>query len=433
MWSVFHNVMNTIQGVPYAQPPTGSNRWRNPTPLNNSAWNGVYNASIHKPLCSQGSASNPTGNEDCLYVDIYTPANVTSSSNLTVLVAVPGGGYSGTVNQVGQFLTSVSQQIIYVYVRYRPGVLGFLSTRSLSMESTGATQSSGNYGLADQQEALRWVQQHISAFGGNPQQVTIQGESAGSWSMCMHLIMPASQGLFHRMIAESGSCDQSVITHSLEQNEANGELLANAVGCPLVNKNFTQQSQCLRALNVSQLLAGYSAIGASFTNSYALNPVVDGAQVPDWPQNLFRQGQFNAVPVLMGSNYDEEQSFISAYGNLTESPITYTALGQALGWITSLPGVNSSAAKQIIAYYTNPNTVFVSETNNGSIIDTPIRTGSQAAFIDFMGGVQLYVLKHIISYPICNDNISLSISLFIQIKFFMKPNPNPIFTDTFRN
>ena len=304
-------------GVPYAVAPTGLGRWRAPEDISPSTWprGSVLDATQRQPDCVR-SVFPPTGelvgSEDCLYINIFVPATNASmpAGGFPVVFYIHGGNFQTTdFDFDGGSPVSVSQSLIYVHVYYRVGVMGFLAHPALSAEASPYLQS-GNYGLMDQQAALRFVHSNIWAFGGDATKVTLQGHSAGAWSVCFHLLMPTSAGLFSQVILHSGSCEvqSSVSVLSLVQGEQLGLELAATMQCPLPLFNSTQQAPgyvlqllCLRAL------PAYQAFGSVATTAFTA--VVDNVLIPNFPTILLRSGHFSAVPTLIGTTTAELTDF----------------------------------------------------------------------------------------------------------------------------
>jgi para-nitrobenzyl esterase len=219
--------------------------------------------------------------------------------------------------------------VVVVTINYRLGVLGFLADSALTAESPEAT--SGNYGMMDQQAALRWVRRNIAAFGGDPRKVTIFGESAGGLSVHAHLVSPRSSGLFAHAIAESGA--YALTQPTLTAAEAQGAAFATTVGCD------SQDTACLRALPVSTLLANQS------TSATAYMPVVDGAILPQSIGAAISSGNFNRVPVVIGTNHDEFRLFVALLFELPNGPVTAE---QYPAYVAALLGLPASVSQQVV-------------------------------------------------------------------------------------
>jgi para-nitrobenzyl esterase len=284
-------------GIPYAAPPTGPLRWRPPQPP--SDWTGIRDATQFAPSCPQNASPFlPPGamSEDCLYLNVYTPALPShyglGRNGLPVLVWIHGGGLAEDSGRNYDPTKLAQDGTVAVTINYRLGALGFLAHPALASWLGGP---SGNYGLMDQQAALRWVHDNIRRFGGDPNNVTIAGESAGGLSVLAHLVSRGSRGLFQRAIIQSGAF--ALTQQSLATAEAAGEAFATKAGCP------DQTAQCLRGLPVSTLLADQ--------NGGYIPGVVDGRVLTEPIGTALAAGQFARVPILNGTNFDEERIFVS--------------------------------------------------------------------------------------------------------------------------
>jgi para-nitrobenzyl esterase len=283
-------------GIPYAAPPVGDLRWRPPAPA--QRWNGPRDATHFGNHCPQvaspfGTASNT---EDCLYLNVYQPNNGPGrghAKHLPVMVWIHGGGL--TVGESDDYDPTrlVQKGMVVVTFNYRLGFLGFLSHPSLTAESPD--HASGDYGLMDQQAALRWVQRNIARFGGNPDDVTIFGQSAGGLSVHAQLVSPSAAGLFDRAIAQSGAYALSF--PSLSDAETRGVAYGQDLGCT------DGTAACLRSVPIETLLSKQPVTEGS------LLPNVDGNVLPESPKDAFDSGQFNRVPVIEGSTHDEFSIF----------------------------------------------------------------------------------------------------------------------------
>ncbi len=239
--------------------------------------------------------------ENCLYLNVFAPAGQ-HGSGLPVMVWIHGGGFVGGESDDYDPSGLVADGVIVVTINYRLGALGFLAHPALAEHPGGP---SGDYGLMDQQAALRWVQHNIRAFGGDPANVTIFGESAGGQSVLLQLDSPAAHGLFARAIAESGG--YALAPQSLAAAEAAGRAFAAKAGCA------SQSARCLRNLSVSAILASQNQTGASAD--------LDGLVLTKPLKNALASGDFNRVPVIDGSNHDEWRLFV-AISTFEGHPVT---------------------------------------------------------------------------------------------------------------
>ena len=286
--------VSSFKGLPYAAPPTGNLRWRPPQPA--SSWSGVRDATRFGAGCPQALTGNPflppgTISEDCLNLNVYTPT-LRRGSDRPVLVWIHGGGLvqDGARNYDGTKLAA--DGAVIVTINYRLGALGFLAHPALA--SHGAA---GNYGLMDQQAALRWVQRNIARFGGDPRDVTLAGESAGGLSVLAQMVSPGARGLFQKAIVQSGTF--ALNQRPLAAAEASGETFAQSVGCP------DQTAACLRSVPVSKLVDNFGV---------EIPGVVDGSVLTQPIDTALARGQFARVPVINGITHDEELLFVAGLG-----------------------------------------------------------------------------------------------------------------------
>ncbi len=296
-------------GIPYAAPPVGSLRWRDPQPP--ARWHGVRSATTLPPACPQLANSNHprSENEDCLYLSVYVPQGGHGDRHrrgdgrgLPVLFWIHGGGLTtGTGNQHDGTLMATTNHIIVVSINYRLGIFGFLALPSLDAETSD--HASGDYGLLDQEAALRWTRENIAAFGGDPRNVTVAGESAGAYSICSLLTSPPARGLFARAVMESGSC----ISTPLASAEQTGTQFATASGCA----DQVTAAACLRGKTAGELLDNPGYPGA-------LSPTSGGTELPVAPADAVAAGNFTGVPLLIGTNHDEGRTFAQGLAGLNE-------------------------------------------------------------------------------------------------------------------
>ena len=314
-------------GIPYAAPPVGALRWQPPRPA--APWHGIRAATSYAPHCPQPSSTfgQASTSEDCLYLNVFTPAR-NKARNLPVMVWVHGGslrtGESDDYNPAGL----VRHGVVVVTINYRLGALGFLADAALASRPGGP---SGNYGLMDQQAALRWVQRNIRGFGGNPGDVTLFGESAGGLSTLSQLASPGARGLFQRAIVESGT--YQLTQQPLAAAEAAGKAFAAKAGCA------SNTAACLRGLPVSTILANEDPVGYT--------PDVDGAVLTQSIKTALARGQFNRVPVVIGTNHDEYRLFVAVFQFLGQrvTAANYQSM------IASTLGVSAAIAGKIAAQY----------------------------------------------------------------------------------
>lgn len=288
-----------FRGIPYAAPPIGPLRWKPPQPV--QRWRVARDATRSAPSCPQvdrgwNTQAATFASEDCLYLEVATP-DLKPRKAMPVMVWIHGGsnyagGGAGTI-QSGL----VRKGVVLVSLQYRLGALGFLSHPALTREGGGA---SGNYGLMDQQAALRWVRANIAAFGGDPANVTLFGESAGAMNVGLHLLSPGSRGLFAKAIEESGTPGFGTPPRSLAANERLGMLIAAKAG-------IAQTATALRALPVADLIAATEAIevpGLADKSFIWLQAIVDGRVLTETPAATLAKGG-NPAPLIIGSNARE--------------------------------------------------------------------------------------------------------------------------------
>jgi para-nitrobenzyl esterase len=290
--------IKTFKGIPFAAPPVGNFRWREPQPVQN--WTGVRKANkfgpraMQLPVFGDMNFRSDGVNEDCLYLNVWTPAKK-GDEHLPVLVYFYGGGFiAGDGSEPRYDGESLARKgIVTVTVNYRLGVFGFFAHPELTKESPN--HASGNYGLLDQAAAVKWVQQNIAGFGGDPKKITIAGESAGSFSVSAQMASPLSKNIIAGAIGESGSLLGSMPTASLADAEKAGTSFAANVKANSLAE--------LRAIPADQLLKATANAG------YGRFPVcVDGYFFPKSPLEIFEKGEQAHVPLLVGWNSEEMNS-----------------------------------------------------------------------------------------------------------------------------
>lgn len=309
-------------GVPYAAPPVYGLRFEPPQPV--SPWSGVRAATAQAPACIQyqpsGVKDGQATSQDCLYMDIYTPRGARAGDKLPVVFWMHGGAHTQGTGVIygGQRFATLTNSI-FVSINYRLGADGFLALPQFG-------QGSGNYGLLDEIAALRWVNANIAVFGGNAQNITIDGQSAGSGAVCDMLASPLAHGLFERGILESGPCNGTQPL-SVAAADAKGEQFAAAAGCA----DPATVAACLRSAWTPNLVAAEQKV--------VINSPTAGTDVlPVPPEQTILSGHWNKVPLIVGSVRSEAKLFDIAQASLTAAQ--YTAE------IQSLYGANAAAVLQ---------------------------------------------------------------------------------------
>lgn len=301
--------VKTWQGVPFAAPPVRENRWREPQPV--KPWSGVYNADRLAPECPQtlrGSNINhyfgeESTNEDCLYANVWAPASATSTSKLPVVVFIYGGalrvGSSGMAVYDGEPLAK--RGVVYMSFNYRVGALGFLAHPELTAESPHG--ASGNYGFLDEVAALKWIKRNIARFGGDPNNVTIVGQSGGSRSVSVLLASPLSRGLANRGLMMSGSTLPTFGQGRLPtRQKLEGEGL--------------KLQQMLKAKSVADMRHLPSDVILAAQDEIETGASIDGYFLPEAPSAIVAKGQHSDVPMIMEYTRDESQNTLSRAANL---------------------------------------------------------------------------------------------------------------------
>ena len=298
--------LSEFKGIPFAAPPVGELRWRAPRPV--KPWSGIRQTATFGAACMQNPAQlsrqapGISASEDCLFLDIWTPAR-TPRARLPVIAWIYGGGFTGGMTSAPLYdgANFASKGVVFVSISYRVGALGFLATPELSRESGHA---SGNYGLLDQIAGLRWIRKNIAKFGGDPSKVTLLGHSAGGFSVSMLAASPEAKGLFRGVISESGanfmppqdSAWGGGSIQTLRMSEAAGQAWLEALGAPTL--------AAARALPAEKVEEAQRAKEAP-----RFWPPVDGYVIPADQYHLWRAGRFNDTPILVGDVSDEAAGF----------------------------------------------------------------------------------------------------------------------------
>ena len=288
--------MMTFLGVPYAAPPTGALRWMPPAPP--AKWSKPRAARSFGKSCAQITTLGPfagpaNDNEDCLYLNVFAPQG--AATKLPVLFWIHGGGHVDGRSDDYDPVKLVRAGLVVVTINYRLGLFGYLAHPALD----GEGHLFGNYGSLDQQAALRWVRDNIAAFGGDPGNVTIGGQSAGGSAASVQIVSPLAKGLFHRAIFQSGGTNSTMTP--LAFGQARGQKFAAVAGCDKGKPEAI--AACLRVLPAQKILQLSGT--ASANGPYINGLMVDGRIVPGKPIDLYRSGRFNPVPLMNGMVADE--------------------------------------------------------------------------------------------------------------------------------
>jgi para-nitrobenzyl esterase len=294
---VARNGVTQFLGIPFAKPPVGPLRWMPPQPV--AKWNTVRKADQFGPTCAQVTtlgpfAGPPNANEDCLYLNVFTSD---TKAKLPVLVWIHGGGYvDGESNDYDASQLAAKGKLVVVTINYRLNLFGFLAHPALDKEG----HAFGNYGVMDMQAALKWVQRNAAGFGGDPNNVTLGGQSAGAGAAAANVVSPGAAGLFHRAIFQSGGYTPFA---TLAISEDRGAKFAAAAGCISKDEKGGNIAKCLRALPASKIVAlsGTPSANGPFING----PLVDGQVIPQQLIDAIRGGKFNKVPIMIGTTRDE--------------------------------------------------------------------------------------------------------------------------------
>lgn len=326
-------------GVPFAAPPVRELRWRPPQPV--EPWTGVYHADRKPPMCVQRMRPHDINHyfgeeapsEDCLYLNLWVPPDARSGQNLPVLVFIYGGGYTqGTINLANYSGEHLARKgVVYAAIAYRVGALGFMAHPELAAENPW--NAAGNWGLLDQVAALRWIQRNIAKFGGDPGNVTIMGQSAGSASVSYLQSSPLGRGLFHRVFGMSANAAVGGAgrTATREDAEFCGRRFEEALGAESLDG--------MRQLPGDLIMTAQHVPGAP-----RFQPVVDGYFLPAMPKQLFENGEQNDVPAMLGFMRDESRGPLRNVSTVTEyTEAARTLYGNRAGMFLDLYPVSTDA------------------------------------------------------------------------------------------
>jgi para-nitrobenzyl esterase len=305
--------VRVFKGIPYAAPPVGEGRWRDPRPP--SRWSGVRDALQPGPACAQLPGELPDGStsEDCLYLNVTAPSG---GARKPVVVWVHGGGYfmgAGSNYDARRFASL--GDVVVVTVNYRLGLFGFFGMPGLA--------GSGTFGLRDQQAALRWVRANIAAFGGDPHNVTLAGQSAGAMSVCAQLTSPSAAGLFDKAVLQSGSCATGWLDNFEYRHEQEATIFQPL---PVVAEHGAELARSLDCADVACMRGKLTENLMPHQRDF-IQPAYNTPVLPSYPGDAVRDGRFHRVPVLSGTTRDEATAWIAAYESGTPmSASTYDAV-----------------------------------------------------------------------------------------------------------
>ena len=349
-----------FKNIPFAQPPVGDLRWREPLPA--KAWTGVRDATAFGPMCNQNDNKQLPHSEDCLQLNVWTPT-WPMKSPVPVMVWFHGGGNTAGSGVEALFNgeTFARHGVVLVTTNYRLGVLGFFAHPELTKES--AHHSSGNYGLLDQIRALRWVQENIAKFGGNPANVTIIGESAGAADVNALIASPLTKGLFVRTIAESGPISAETPLADAEKKNVDFAASLGITGDQALAK--------LRAIPDTELLSKVGQGPGARATGPMMGIVVDGWVLPEAPTKIYASGHEQKVALLIGNNSQEVQGGTAGRGAMSVDDL-HQLISQRFGPL---------ADRAVAAYGLNADSKPQSDPENGNVLtqwntDSSFRCGT---------------------------------------------------------
>ncbi len=313
-------------GIPYAAPPVGSLRWKEPQTV--ASWTGTLKTEQFGNACAQASGASANGDtisEDCLYVNVWVPPTVEKGAKVPVVVYVHGGafktGSASPVRFAGEQLAK--KGVVYVSMNYRLGIFGNLALPELTAESSH--KASGNYQILDIIAALKWVQRNIDTFGGDPSNVTISGQSSGGIEMGILNVSPLAKGLFHKIVAQSGWPGPWGSPATLATAETNGKTFMTAAGATTLAE--------LRAKTLSEIVATAAKSSITSISPTITDPPIDGYVIPGDPKAIFAAGNQNDVPIIAGYTAGENApvAFVFKLSGVTTAAAYQTALQAEFG------------------------------------------------------------------------------------------------------
>lgn len=297
--------LGMFKAIPYAEPPIGNLRWKAPVPL--KKWEGVYRTDKFAPMPPQRTHAYPgqeapQWSEDCLYINVMTPAT-SKDAKLPVMVWIHGGGFitGSYTSPMGNKLAK--QGVVFASIAYRTGALGFLALPELSKESEKGI--SGNYGLMDLILALKWIKENIAVFGGDSERITIFGESAGAIAVSMLCASPLTKGLFYGAISQSGGSFCPIDSVRTNNNGIRDVKGAEKFGVDFMKRIGAKSLKQLRMMRPEAWIGDEQSIGVG-----GFWPTVDGYIITDDQYKLYEQGKYNDVNILIGTNSDEGSMFV---------------------------------------------------------------------------------------------------------------------------
>ncbi|WP_214404551.1 carboxylesterase/lipase family protein [Pseudonocardia lacus] len=376
--------VDRFRAIPYAAPPVDELRFRGPRPP--APWTDVRDATALPPACTQswerGQDGAPvvTGDEDCLYLGLDVPRE--RSGPLPVMVFLHGGGFSSGQGAVYDAARVADRgDVVVVTLNYRLGAFGWMAHPALD------DPDAGNLGLADQQAALRWVRDNVAAFGGDPGNVTLWGESAGGFGVCAQLAAPGARRLFHKAVVQSAPCSNPMLPRA--DAERRGLARAAAAGCP----DPATAAGCLRALPPERLVTVYAEdvgqVGALIADAPFL-PVVGTATLPEHPIDAIRDGSAADLPMIHGGTRDENTARVAQFRDLAGNPVTAESYPGDLAALYGPRAGASIAAEYPAADFPTPGTALATAlTDHGAttgactqpaLLDAPARTAPTYAY-----------------------------------------------------